>query len=224
MEPKTSGTRALSTNARRTRTATLALAAALALATTLFGCAQEEMLPNETRIDAASFRYPDTVQPTEDEPSSSTVRTEEGFSYKEKHLDFRNDERTFFFGVHLCENVSYDDALSYAKAATHAMSSGEISENEAALLEKYRINPDGLPAVAHEAPQEAEVGGRAAFTQISTAARGDKKAVRFVQGVEAGENAIVYLDAYLPEQTFLENEDALRAVGQSIRVEEPPQG
>lgn len=215
----------------RTRTAkllaatmTIILPALLAPTTMLFGCAQEETLPNEARIDVVSFRYPDTVEPYKAEPSSSTVKTAEGFTYAEKHLDFQNADRAFFFSVHLCEGVSYDDALAYAKAAPGAMSGGETSEDDAALLEKHQINPDDLPAVAFEAPQEAEVGGRAAFAQISTAVRGKDKAVHFVQCVEAGEGSIAYLDAYLPEQAFLDNEETLRAVGQSIRIEAPSQG
>ena len=211
---------ARTTRAHLAKTAALILLTALAAATLLSSCAQEEALPNEARIDSTTFRYPDTAKPHKDEPSSSTVKTAGGFTYTEKHLDFQNDERTLFFVVYLCEGISYDDALAYAKTAPNATNGGETSEDEVALLEKYQIDPGDLPAVAIEPPQEAEVGGRDAFTQISTAVQGEDKAVHFVQCVEAGDGSIVYLDAYLPEQTFLQNEEMLRAVGQSIRIDE----
>lgn len=132
---------ARTTRAHLAKTAALILLTALAAATLLSSCAQEEALPNEARIDSTTFRYPDTAKPHKDEPSSSTVKTAGGFTYTEKHLDFQNDERTLFFVVHLCEGISYDDALAYAKTAPNATSGGETSEDEVALLEKHQIDP-----------------------------------------------------------------------------------
>ena len=67
-------------------------------------------------------------------------------------------------------------------------------------------------------PQNA--GKLPACITRATAGEGEAKAVHFVQCIDAGESSIVYLDAILPEQTFLEDEDVLRTVGQSIRIDD----
>ncbi len=190
----------------------------------LFGCAQEQTLPGEATIGTVSLRYPDTVEPAGSEPSSSTVTTANSLSYKQKSLSFQNAERTFAFDVRLCEGVSYDDALDYAKTAPDEAAGGESSEHETVLFEKYGIGPSDLTAATFETPETTEVDGRASFTQLSTAGDDEAKAVHFVQCIDARDGSIVYLDAILPEQTFLENEDVLRAIGQSIRIEETTQG
>ncbi len=201
-------------------TATLFLLVALATPTLLFGCAQEQTLSNEANIGAVSLRYPDTVEPASSEPSSSTVTTADGFSYEQKSMSFQNADRTLAFDIHLCEGVSHDDALAYAKAAVDEAIDKTASDDDAALFEKHGVNSSSLPPVTFEAPQEGEASGRASFTQLSTAGEGEAKAVHFVQCIDAGEGSIVYLEVILPEQTFLENEDVLRTVGQSIRIDD----
>lgn len=201
-------------------TATLFLLVALATPTQLFGCAQEQTLSNEANIGAVSLRYPDTVEPASSEPSSSTVTTADGFSYEQKSMSFQNADRTLVFDIHLCEGVSHGDALAYAKAAVDETIDKTASDDDAALLEKYGVDSSSLPPMTFEVPQEGEASGRASFTQLSTAGEGEAKAVHFVQCTDVGESSIVYLEAILPEQTFLENEDVLRAIGQSIRVDD----